>query len=84
MSEINGTPADAFVDITDVVCPMTFVKAKVAIEALDDGQTLDILLNDGEPIQNIPRSLKDEGHRVVGVARKGEAWIVRAVKGGLS
>lgn len=56
--------ADAFLDITDVVCPMTFVKAKVAIEGLDVGQTLEIHMNGGEPIQNVPRSMKDEGHKV--------------------
>lgn len=59
--------ADAFLDITDVVCPMTFVKAKVAIEGLDVGQTLEIHMNGGEPIQNVPRSMKDEGHKVLDV-----------------
>jgi len=53
------------VDITDVVCPVTFVKAKVALEELDDGQILSIRLNDGEPVQNVPRSIKDEGHKVL-------------------
>ena len=51
------------VDITDVVCPVTFVKAKVALEELDDGDILEIRLNDGEPVQNVPRSLKEEGHK---------------------
>ncbi|MBO6232257.1 MAG: sulfurtransferase TusA family protein [Ruminiclostridium sp.] len=53
------------VDITDVVCPVTFVKAKVALEELDDGDILEIRLNDGEPVQNVPRSLKEEGHKVL-------------------
>ena len=39
---------DDTVDITDVVCPVTFVKAKVALEELDDGQILSIRMNDGE------------------------------------
>ena len=39
---------DDTVDITDVVCPVTFVKAKVALEELDDGQILAIKMNDGE------------------------------------
>lgn len=56
---------DDFVDITDVVCPVTFVKAKVALEELDDGQILAIRMNDGEPVQNVPRSMKEEGHRVL-------------------
>ena len=56
---------DERVDITDVVCPMTFVKAKVAIEELDDGEVLAIRMNDGEPVQNVPRSMKEEGHKVL-------------------
>lgn len=56
---------DETVDITDVVCPVTFVKAKVALEELDDGQILAVRLNDGEPVQNVPRSIKEEGHQVL-------------------
>ena len=52
-------------DITDVVCPTTFVKAKVALEELEEGQILSIRLNDGEPVQNVPRSIKEEGHEIL-------------------
>ena len=57
--------ADETVDITDVVCPVTFVKAKVALEELEDRQILSIHMNDGEPVQNVPRSIKDEGHKIL-------------------
>ena len=53
------------VDITDVVCPVTFVKAKVALEELDEGEILSIRMNDGEPVQNVPRSIKEEGHQIL-------------------
>ena len=62
MSDFN---IDETVDITDVVCPTTFVKAKVALEELDDGQVLSIRMNDGEPVQNVPRSIKEEGHQIL-------------------
>lgn len=62
MSEIK---IDDKVDITDVVCPVTFVKAKVALEELDEGQILSIRMNDGEPVQNVPRSIKEEGHQIL-------------------
>ena len=62
MSEIK---IDDTVDITDVVCPVTFVKAKVALEDLDEGQILSIRMNDGEPVQNVPRSIKEEGHQIL-------------------
>ena len=62
MSEIK---IDDTVDITEVVCPVTFVKAKVALEELDEGQILSIRMNDGEPVQNVPRSIKEEGHQIL-------------------
>ena len=63
--EIEGIKIDDTVDITDKVCPLTFVKAKVAIEELEVGQVLSVHMNDGEPVQNVPRSMKEEGHKVL-------------------
>jgi TusA-related sulfurtransferase len=57
--------SDATIDITDVVCPMTFVKTKAAIEELETGQILEVLMNEGEPVQNVPRSMKEEGQQVL-------------------
>lgn len=57
--------ADERLDITDVVCPVTFVKTKVVLEEMEEGQILQVHLNDGEPVQNVPRSVKDEGHRIL-------------------
>ena len=56
---------DERVDITDVVCPMTFVKAKVAMEEIEVGQVLAVRMNDGEQVQNVPRSFKEEDQQVL-------------------
>ena len=63
----NGIAVDDTVDITDVVCPMTFVKAKAAIEELEIGQVLRVHLNEGEPMINVPRSMKDDGQQVLAI-----------------
>ena len=60
-------PKSPFLDLLGVSCPMNFVRAKLAIEKIDPGERLEILLDDGEPIVNVSRSLKDEGHRVLKV-----------------
>jgi TusA-related sulfurtransferase len=73
-----------FVDITDVVCPITFVKAKVALEGLHKGESLKILINEGEAMQNVPRSLKDEGHKVTKVSPGGDGtYTLEVEKDGL-
>ena len=75
--ENNALTPDATVDIMSVVCPVTFVKAKMAIEELEIGQTLAVRMNDGEPIQNVPRSFKDEGHQVLRVSDNGDGtWTL--------
>jgi TusA-related sulfurtransferase len=84
MSEPANPHVDARVDITTVVCPVTFVKTKVALEELEDGQVLEVRLNAGEPIQNVPRSLKDEGHKVTNVTQSADGtFLLTVVKGGL-
>ncbi|MDR1316345.1 MAG: sulfurtransferase TusA family protein [Spirochaetales bacterium] len=85
MSDQNAGGVDARVDITGVVCPVTFVKTKVALEELEDGQVLELRLSAGEPIQNIPRSLKDEGHKVLSVRLLDDgAYLLTVRKGGLA
>lgn len=51
-------------DITAHVCPMTFVRTKLAVERLEAGQALDVRLNAGEPLVNVPRSLAEHGYGV--------------------
>lgn len=65
MAEISLDQVENRVDITDVVCPVTFVKAKVALEELEPGDLIAVHMNDGEPVQNVPRSIKEEGHQIL-------------------
>lgn len=55
-------------DLLGICCPMNFVRTKLAIDKIKPGERLEILLDDGEPIVNVTRSVKDEGHRVINVA----------------
>lgn len=71
---------DETVDITDVNCPVTFVKTKVALEELDEGQILQVHLNDGEPVQNVPRSVKEEGHEVLRLDDNGDGTFELYIK----
>lgn len=71
---------DDSVDITDVKCPTTFVKAKVALEELDEGQILSIRLNDGEPVQNVPRSFKEEGHEVLSLTKNDDSTYTLIIR----
>lgn len=52
-------------DITGDVCPMTFVRTKLALESLEKGQILEVRLRAGEPLRNVPRAVRAEGHVVL-------------------
>lgn len=54
-------------DITDQVCPLTFVRTKLLIERMAPGETAEIRLQGREPLENVPRSVKQIGHAVLGL-----------------
>ena len=61
----KGHKTDFYIDITNEVCPLTFVKTKLLIESMQSGQTAEVRLQGREPIENVPRSLKDHGHGIL-------------------
>ncbi|MDR1667336.1 MAG: sulfurtransferase TusA family protein [Bacteroidales bacterium] len=52
-------------DITKDHCPMTFVKTKIALAQLKEGDTLEVLLSEGEPLENVPRTSREQGYKVL-------------------
>lgn len=56
--------AQARLDLRGEVCPFTFIRTKLQLEELEGGEVLEVILDDGEPIRSIPRSMKEEGHQI--------------------
>ena len=59
-----------------VKCPINFAQTKVQLATMKSGETLEILLDDGEPIKNVPGSVKLDGHLVLKQERVVEHWTV--------
>jgi TusA-related sulfurtransferase len=70
------------IDLRGVSCPTNFVKAKLALEEIEAGETAHILLDDGEPVKNVPRSLKAEGHKLLGLRQTDEGHYVLELEKG--
>jgi tRNA 2-thiouridine synthesizing protein A len=67
------------IDVTKEHCPMTFVKTKLALAKLATGDTLEVRVNEGEPLENIPRSSTEQGYKVLSVTEsdvKGQHLIL--------
>ena len=52
----------------------------MVLEELDDGEILAIRMNDGEPVQNVPRSIKDDGHKILGLNDNGDGTYTLYVR----
>ncbi len=70
------------IDLRGVSCPTNFVKAKLALEELETGDRVEILLDDGEAVKNVPRSLKGEGHKLLGLRETAEGHYLLEVEKG--
>ena len=57
------------IDLRGVRCPINFVKTKLKLEEMNSGEILEVTLDEGEPIKNVPRSVKDEGHQIIKVEK---------------
>lgn len=74
--ESKDNKADKFKDLRGVKCPMNFVKTKLELANMQNGQILEILLDNGEPIENVPGSVKNEGHEILSQIKKDNFWQV--------
>ncbi|HYA26549.1 MAG TPA: sulfurtransferase TusA family protein [Thermodesulfovibrionales bacterium] len=72
---------DKKINIKGLVCPYTFVKSKLAVEDMEVGQTIEILLDYEEASRSIPKSMEDHGQRVLKVEKINDTdWIIQVRK----
>ncbi len=79
----DETRIDKELNIKGEVCPYTFVKTKLALETMEAGEVLRIIVDHLPATENVPKSLKGEGNEVLDVSRVNETdWQILARKGG--
>ena len=68
-------------DLTGEVCPYTFVKSKLALEEMESGQVLRVIVDNRGSAENVPRSLSSEGHQILNVAKLNDTdWAITVRK----
>lgn len=76
MADPPDQPPTHTIDITGEVCPMTFVRTKLKLERMKSGEILAVLLKGDEPLRNVPRAAREEGHDILGVEAQGDVHTV--------
>lgn len=80
MTDAHEAAAESL-DLTGEVCPYTFVKSKLALEEMESGQVLTVVVDNPGSAQNVPRSLSSEGHQVLNVSRLNDTdWAITVKK----
>jgi len=73
----KAEPNNHVIDLRGVGCPLNFVKAKLELEKLETGAILGVLLDEGEPVRNVPASFAEQGQEVLEVKNSGDHFIVK-------
>ena len=68
-------------DLKGVACPFNYVQAKVRLEQMQLGELLEITIDDGEPVENVPLSLKNDGHEIIDTKKIGQHYRLTIRKG---
>ena len=74
--------ADRTIDITRDLCPMTFVKTRIALDRMAPGQILLVRLRGDEPERNVPRTATEQGHAVLGRRRDADGTLLLFLRKG--
>jgi len=64
---VTAAVAAAVVDLRRYACPLTYVKTRIALERVGQGDRVEVWLSAGEAVESVPRSAAHDGHRVLGV-----------------
>ena len=59
--------ADDFLDITADTCPITYVRTKLKLETMTEGDILEVRLIGAEPLENVPKTATANGHTVLSI-----------------
>lgn len=73
MSDV--TPNETL-NLENIVCPNNFVRTKLKLEEMEVGQVLEVILDAGEPIRNVPRAVKEEGHEILKAEKIDNKWKI--------
>jgi tRNA 2-thiouridine synthesizing protein A len=68
---------DQRLDITALLCPMTFVRTRLLLDRMNPGEVAEIILRDGEPLKNVPEAVRNLGHTVLNIEETDRRGIFR-------
>ena len=75
ISHVSEVTPNARLSVVGESCPLNYVRTKLRLEELADGQVLEVIVSEGEGARNVPRSASDEGHEILAAGPSGEGTV---------
>ncbi len=69
-----------YLDLRGVPCPLSFVKAKLRLERVESGQILELWLDQGEPVEQVPNSIRVDGHKILSLLEHEDKFFILVVE----
>ncbi len=73
---------DKAIDITVEICPMTYVRTRLALDVMETGQILLVRLKGEDPLRNVPRAAADQGHELLDLLEQADGTYVLVIQKG--
>lgn len=67
-------------DLRGVACPMNFVKTRLFLDKMAVGDTVEVLLDGGEPVESVSSSIQQEGHAVLAMTPDSSGHFVVTIR----
>ena len=72
----------SLLDLRGVKCPLNASRSRLVMAGYPCDRELEIWLDEGSPIENVPGSLVADGNKVVFREKKADYWVLKVVKPG--
>jgi len=82
MNMTEGSVVKARLDITGEACPMTYVRTRLALDRLSEGDVLEVRLRGADPETNVPRTAVQQGHEIISQLRGDDGVMVLRLRRG--
>ena len=79
---VKTKTSDRELDITGEICPMTFVRTRLALDRMATGETLMVRLRGEEPLRNVPQTAREQGHQVLSIQTEPDGISVLLLRKG--
>lgn len=77
MSEVAALIPDAKIDLRGTPCPLNFVRTKLKLQQMPPGSLLEVWLDPGEPIEQVPDSLVMAGYEIEGLEDRTDFFVLQ-------